>query len=225
MSTSLAWLVSRLKLAVPAVDGNPNDAQYEECVSEAVADLGQRKPSRKIVTLAVVSGTAAYALPADFIRMTAFEKLEGDNSVLVTATGLVDLGGGLSETYSIAGQTLTITPTPGYTAERQVMYAAGHVLDTTDSYPDLSAEDARLALVKAQALVLGVWQNSLLAGAYSYRIGDVQEDRGGQIRLIEVRSAALERTYLDGIRQALGPVGSRNRGSIWNGPYGSRDTD
>lgn len=219
MAVTLAWLTAQLQTVTPAVSSVPSSAQYTECIAEAIADLSQRKPITKITTLSIVSGTATYALPSDFLRVIALEGLVGESRTLVTATGLVALGEGYTEHYNVYGGNLVFTPTPAYTASRKLMYAAQHVLDDNDSYPDLSTEDARIALLKAQALALQARAYNLFATGYSYTIGDVHEDLGAPVKALESRAAELEKRYLDALKAAIGPVGRRNRGSIWYGPY------
>jgi hypothetical protein len=69
MSVTLADLVSRLQADVPARNGVPSPAQYEQAVEDAVEGYGLRRPMQKTSDVAVVSGTASYGLPADFVTI------------------------------------------------------------------------------------------------------------------------------------------------------------
>ena len=52
-----------------------------------MADYGERRPNQKVTTISVVSGTASYALPADFLREIQFEPLTGMDGVLISSIG------------------------------------------------------------------------------------------------------------------------------------------
>jgi hypothetical protein len=204
MSTALASLVARLTTAVPAQNSVPSAAQYQQCCEDAAADYAERRSNQKVSTIAVVSGTARYALPTDFLRQIQFEPLTGIEGVLVVTTGLIALDADFDEIYTFAGGYLTIYPTPSYTADRDLLYAAGHVLDSSDSYPDLSAADARIVLLKAQALTIDLQANVAAQSGWKYQIGDEMVDKSGLAGKQREQAAYMQKQYEDAIAKAAG---------------------
>lgn len=195
MSISLATLTARLTAAVPAVNGLPTSAQYQQCVEDSLADLSERKPNQKIAVISIVSGTGSYTLPSDFVRLIALETLLATDGVLISDAGLMPVDAAWTELVTVAGLVLTITPTPTYTTTRRLHYAAGHVLDNSNAYPDLTAGAAGVALLMAQALALGIQANAAAPGGWKYQIGDELVDKGRVAAGIQERAAALWERY------------------------------
>lgn len=206
MSVTLAAMVARLTTAVPAQNGVPSTAQYEQCVKDAVADYGERRPNRKVATLSVVSGTTSYALPSDFMREIQFEPLTGADGLLISSTGLIPLDSSLDEIYTFAGGYLTIYPTPAYTAVRDLLYAAGHVLNISNAYPDLTEAAARILLLKAQQLALDLQANTAAQSGWKYQIGDEMVDKSALGAKLRDQSGYLQKQYEDAILKAAGSV-------------------
>ena len=206
MSTALASLVARLTTAVPAQKSVPSSGQYQQCCEDAAADYAERRPNQKVATISVVSGTAAYALPSDFLRQIRFEPLNGSEGVLVVSAGLIALDADFDEIYTFAGEYLTIAPTPMYTAPRELLYAAGHVLNSSGAYPDLSAADARIVLIKAQALAIDLQANVAAQSGWKYQIGDEMVDKSGLAGKYRDQAAYLLKQYEDAILKAAGSV-------------------
>lgn len=135
MSQSLAQLKATLQSAVPARNGVPDSDQYFQAIKDAVADYSSRRPLKKHILLSVVSGTAAYSLPDDFSKIIDLEAVNTPGKVGYAASGkLVAFGLDFREDYSIVNGQITFVPTPGYTADRDLWYAARHVL-TPDPAP------------------------------------------------------------------------------------------
>ena len=226
MAVALSELVQRLKDDVPQSNSIPSDTQYDRCVKDAVRDLNSRLPYRNVTTLSIVSGTAAYTLPDDFYRVIRFElryynETEG---VFVTGEGLVPvsrLGQRVPESYTIIDGTLTLVPTPTYSTTRRLWYQAIHVLDSNDEYPSMDEQWASVMMIKARSLALSRTAGSLAQdsqGLESYRIGDVQVDKGKAIERYRKESADLHQEYLRAIKDAIGVQGSR-------ATYGWADVD
>lgn len=210
MAVSLAELVSRLESAVPARDGVPSDSQYEQAVRDAVEDYGDRNPMRKVTTLSIVSGTGTYDLPADFlrvIRLTAFTVQDG---VVVTSAGLVPVGAEFQETFHVAGTQIVFYPTPGYTMARDLFYAAGYVLDESDEYADMTSDDGRIALLKAQAIALGFQANAAAGAGWKYQIGDEVVDKTALGKGLGGQADAKDGEYLAAVKRKVGSVGMRS---------------
>jgi hypothetical protein len=210
VSVSLASMVAKLQLAVAARGGVPSSSQYQQCVEDAVADLSERKPNQKVTILSIVSGTGSYALPSDFLRPIVIEQLTSTDGVLISDAGLIPVDAEWKELYTYAGQTLTITPTPTYTASRRLWYAAGHVLDGSSNYPDLTAIEARAALLLAQSLALGLQANvASQTEGWKYQIGDEMVDKTGMQKGMTSQAQALEKQYLAAVEKLVGPFGVR----------------
>lgn len=211
MSVSLATLVSRLTTAVPARSSVPSASQYQQCVEDAVADLSARCPNEKITTISVVSGTATYTLPSDFLYDVLLESMISETGVVISSTGILPVDADWDEEITYAGQTLTITPTPTYTASRYLWYAAGHVLDASDNYADMTTQQAAAALLLAQALALGMQANASAGSeGWKYQIGDEMVDKTGIGKGLQSRADALLAQYERAVaRLAKSGVGLR----------------
>lgn len=210
MSVSLVVLIDALQANVPARDGVPTAAQYEDAVRRAVRDYSQRRSLPRSVVLNVTRGQADYALPADFLHVIRLERLWGAEGVLHSAEGLVPVPVGFRERYSVAGLSLTFYPTPTYTLARRLFYAAGHVLDESDAYPDMTDADAAIVALKAQALALRAQAHAVAAAGemVEYQIGDERVKRADTVTLLSGRAESAEAAYEAAVRAAIGPQGA-----------------
>lgn len=213
MSVTLAALVANLQADVPARDSVPSSAQYERTVKQAVRDLGRRVPLRKRASLSIVSGTAAYSLPADFLRLIKLQASVAVDGVVHTSEGLLPLNSLTAPDaydYAINGTTLTFYPTPTFTDTWYVWYAAGYVL-SEGTYADLDDERAEIALLRAQALALTLQANASAHHAWKYQAGDEAVDKQKLRAEVEAQAAALQAEYELAVRNVVGPVGLRGR--------------
>lgn len=176
MSVSLARLVFRLLTDVPARDSVPSSEQYEQAVMDAVEDYGVRRPMQKTVDVAVVSGTASYDLPSDFVKVIKFERVLETEGVLNTSEGLIPVSSTFRERVMVQGAMLVISPTPTYSATRRLWYGAKHVL-VDDEYATMTEADARVMLLCAQAMALFQQANSMAGAGWRYKIGDEEVDK------------------------------------------------
>jgi hypothetical protein len=213
MSVSLSAMVSRLSSLVPARDSVPSLAQYQQAVEDAVADLSARAPMQKVTTLSVVSGTAAYDLPSDFLRVIDVQSLLNPSGVIITSGGIVPVSADYTERWMVAGRTITFYPTPTYTVARDVWYAAGHVLGATGAYASLTGEDATTALLEAQSLALMIKANKAADDAWSYSIGDERVSKEKLAAELRAQANELHEKYVARAAKA---------GSGGGGAYGTR---
>jgi hypothetical protein len=210
MAVSLATLKGRLEGAVPARNSIPSSSQYEQAVRDAVADYSQRVPLQKLATLNIVSGTATYTLPADFLKVIRLETLASADGVLFTADGLVPTGSSWRERYYIVGNQITFDPTPQYTMARDLWYAAAYVLDAEEIYQDLTGAAAAIIMLKAQALALGLQANKAAQEAWQYAIGDERVNKEKLSAALEAQAKAMEARYTAAIASTVvGPAGTR----------------
>lgn len=208
MTVALSDLTARLTAAVPARDGVPAD--YEQLVKDAVYQLSSDVPLVKEGTISVVSGTASYTLPSDFLFLIALESPVKGNGVIIAAEGIVPLSDGFTERYTVAGDTITFSPTPAYTMDRTLRYAAFHLLEGADSYPTLNQNSARIALLYARYLALTEQASAVAGDGWRYQIGDEMVDKTRQGTGMQAQAEALLSQYQVAVRQQKGH-GSRVR--------------
>lgn len=212
MSIALADLVTRLQSDVPARDSVPSATQYENCVKDAVADYARRNPVDQITTISVVSGTAAYDLPDDFLRVIVFEGPLSYGNVIIGDEGLVPTRGAMEweEHVTIRAGTLTITPTPTYSQDRDLEYAAGHVLDS-GSYAYLTDEDVGVLMLLAQAKALLLQANIEAQKAWQYALGDERVNKERLAAALREQAKRLEEQYREAVENLGG--GGKARGT------------
>lgn len=209
MSIPLATLVSRLETDVPARNSVPAGEQYERMVRDAVTDYSRRNPLTKLTTLSIVSGIATYDLPEGFIKIILLESLTSPDGVIVTGTGLIPVSATYNERHYIVAGQITFDPTPTYTVERDLWYAAAHVLDSSDTYDDMGEDVVGLVLLKAAAGCLQLQANSAAQEAWQYAIGDERVNKEKLAATLAAQAQEMERRYRSGIEAMIGPVGMR----------------
>lgn len=206
MTKTLADLVSELQEDVPAVDGVPSDAQYERAVKEAVDEFSRRCGVVKNGSIPVVSGSASYALPDDFLELIEIEDpFEHEHGAIVTATGIIPFSemNPFEEDLSIQNGILTIDPTPSYTMTRYIEYKAAWVLDDQDAYP-LTEAEARIVLKKAQSLALEKLANANAAAGFKYSVGNMSVDKSGVADGYSKRAETLDAQFAQACTQYNG---------------------
>jgi hypothetical protein len=199
MTKTLTDLVAELQEDVPAVSSVPSDAQYERAVKDAVREFSRRCGVVKNGTLAVVSGTAAYALPADFLDLIEIDDpFDPEHQVMVTATGIIPFSSlaPFEEDFSIQNGTITFFPVPTYTMTRYYEYKAAWVLDVNNAYP-LTEDEARIVMLKAKQLVFDKLANASAGAGFKYTVGNMSVDKSGMAdgyskRLYELQGEFLQ---------------------------------
>ncbi len=191
---TLAEMTARLSNDVPARDNVPTSEQYQNCVTEAVADYSRRNPMRKLVDVEVTSGTASYDLPDDFLAMITFESARQYEDSLIGDEGIIPMDDDYQERVSIAGTTLTIYPTPTYSQDRELWYSAGYVLDSGE-YDDLTDSDVGVIMLFAQAKALRLQANKAASDAWQYKIGDESVNKEKLASALREQADALEEQY------------------------------
>lgn len=181
MTKALADLITDLQEDVPAVDGVPTDAQYERAIKDAVSEFSRRCGVIKNGEIAVVSGTAAYALPADFMELIEIDDpYEPQHNVIVTQTGIIPFSelAPFEEDITVRNNTLTIYPTPAYSMTRYIEYKAAWVLDESNEYP-LTDDEARIVMIKAKAIAFEKLANAAASSGFKYTVGNMSVDKSG----------------------------------------------
>jgi len=221
-----------LILAVPAWNSSPTDDQYTQAVKDAVMDFNRRAPMQKVVTLSMVSGTATYALPDDYVKVIRVASLANPSGVILTDHIIPVNASTWRERHMIAGKNITFYPMPQYTLARDVWYAAGHILDDSAAYPDMTDDTAYILLHKAQAICLRLQANKAATQAWSYSIGDESVNKAALADSLRKQAEALEGEgdgagkpgYLALVRQFVGRVQGA-RATYDPGERGSFETD
>lgn len=196
MAKTLDELVAELTGEIPAMGGVPSAAQYERAIKDAALDFSRRAGTEKITSLAVVSGTATYDLPADFLSLISLDSIYNPSGVLNTPDGLIPLSATFCEEITFRNGQLTINPIPTYTLTRQMNYKAGWALTgQTPTYEDMGDEEAAIILLKAQALAQVKKNNARSGSAYRYTIGGVTVDTTSQASASDKDVDQLESEY------------------------------
>lgn len=181
MSKALADMVADLQEDVPAVDAVPSDAQYERAIKDAVAEFSRLCGLVKNTTISIVSGTATYDLPADFLKKILFESpYDPQHGVMITTTGIIPFGtlAPFDEEITIRNLVMTIYPTPQYTMARYLEYKAAWVLDESDEYP-LTDDEVQIVMLKAKAIAFEKINNASASSGIKYTMGNFAVDKTG----------------------------------------------
>ena len=176
--TTLAALKTILQSEVPAVSSIPPSDQYEQAIKDAVLEFSRRCGVGKWAELVIVSGTATYNLPADFLKMIMLESLIGIDGVIVSNSGLIPISADWEEEYVIVNKQITFVPTPQYSLTRDYKYKAGWVAAAGD-YTTLGDDEAQIVMIEAKSLATEKIANKAAsAGGMKYSLGAVSVDKG-----------------------------------------------
>lgn len=177
MST-LSDLVTRLQADVPADNGVPSTAQYEQAVKDAVADFSRRTGRIKIGTLEIVAGTATYTLPADFQKLIDVLSFQFGGTLVTDRLIPMDANF-IDEKFVVTDGQIRIYPTPGYTMDRDYRYKAGWAL-VNGTFAELGGLEEDIVMLKAQSLALEKQANVPSSGINKYSFGAVSVDKGSE---------------------------------------------
>jgi len=208
MTKSLADMVTELQEDVPAVSGVPSEAQYERAVKDAVREFSRRCGVEKSGTVAVVSGTATYDLPADFLDLIEIDNpWLPEHDVMITATGIIPFNGvnPFEEEISVKNLQITFTPTPAYTLTRYMEYKSAWVLDDDDAYP-LTDEEAAIVMLKAKQLCFDKLANAGAGQGFRYSVGNMSLDKSGVADGYSKRLYELQGEFLQACTEYNGSV-------------------
>ena len=226
MSVKLARLVTYVMHDVPARNSIPSAMQYEECVKRAIADFGRRKPLVKETTISIEANVAAYDLPDDFLYVIDVEALvTGEGGVLVSPSGLVPISPSFRETYTVANGQITFVPTPTFSVDRRLWYAALYALDSTSqAYTDLTEDLVDVVILKARALAQGIKAGVAADEAWSYTVGDERVSKEKLAENMRAEAKRLTEAYEAAVRSMTQHTGLRSTylGQSYDGAVGVR---
>lgn len=203
MAMDLIELVRRLQADVPARGGIPSHEQAERLVKQAVADYGDLAPTTKRLTLNLVTGTATYNLPADFVRLMRLERaIDVVGGVSISAAGIVPVNLDEDEEWFVSNNQITFYPTPQFNDTRILYYAAGFSL-ASGTYAEMDERQAGRVLLKAQALALQIQANKAAQDAWQYDTGNERVNKERLAEALRKQANDLERQYKEEVA-ALG---------------------
>jgi len=199
--TTLASLVTILQSEVPAVNSVPTTAQYQQAIKDAALEFSRRCGIGKWAQLLIVSGTATYDLPPDFMSMVVLASLTGVDGVLISSTGIIPLATDFSEAHSIINKQITFTPTPTYSMTRDYKYKAGWALtgeSDSETFSTMGDDEARIVLIKARAFAIEKRANALASsGGIKYSLGAVSVDKGGGVDSLSKMAFTLHGQFVE----------------------------
>lgn len=210
MSIALSTLLERLRTDVPTSDDAPTDPQYVRAIQEAIANFNNRATRVKAATISVVSGTAEYALPADFVKLIGFAPLAQPGSrLLITETGLIPLSHAFEEIVTIEGDQLVIDPTPTYALERRLKYGAGHIETTVDGaqvYAEMGEREAEIILMLAKSLAWETIANAMAGTVTKTTLGDASFTYADPAASAQGKADDLHGKYEAAVARYIGTV-------------------
>jgi hypothetical protein len=210
VTKSLIELVTRLQEDVPARDSVPSAAQYESAVKDAVSDFSRRTGRTKITTISVISGTATYDLPGDFVKLVRLESLTTPDRVIISGDGIIPVSATWQERWTIADGKITFYPTPVYNLSRDLEYQAGWVLDASDEYLEMGEEEAGIVLLEAASKALKLQANKASQQAWQYQVGDERISKERLATELRAQSQENHSRYLEAVGKYNGLIGTRS---------------
>jgi hypothetical protein len=202
--TTLAVLLAELQSEVPAVNSVPSTAQYTQAIKDAVAEFSRRCGVKKNTTISIISGTASYALPDDFIKLIEIDNpYDFENGVMISSTGIIPFGSlnPSDERITIQNKTLTIYPTPTYTMTRYLEYKAAWILTGTagnETYAALGDDEVQVVMIKAKSLAVEKKANAMASSsAMKYSFGAVSVDKGDGADALNSKVAKLHDQFVE----------------------------
>ena len=204
MTVRVAELSQQLQSLVPRDGSKPTADDYEVCIRQAINDYSQRRPIQRQTTLDIVSGTASYTLPDDFMKFVKIARPGGTDTAFVTGEGIIPLStSGWDEEAEIVGQTITFYPTPAYNwSDRRLWYLAFHLEGDQGTFTTLTTIDASIFMKKAESLALLLLANVKAPTAQEYRLQSLSERREGPVQQLRKQAEACDKQYLEYIKTA-----------------------
>jgi hypothetical protein len=183
--TTLAVLIAELQSEVPAVNSVPTVTQYTQAIKDAVAAFSRRCGLVKFAELNIVSGTASYNLPADFLKLIMLESVAGADGVIISDSGIIPISADWEETYQIVNKAITFSPTPAYSMTREYRYKMAWVLtgsSGSETYADMGEDEAQIVMIKAKGLANEKIMNAIGSGGnMKYSFGAVSVDKSSGV--------------------------------------------
>lgn len=199
--TTLPNLLSQLQSEVPAVNSVPSEDQYKQAIKDAVAEFSRRCGLTKFTELIIVSGTASYNLPADFLKLVMLEGIASADGVIISSQGIIPVSANWEETYQIVNKVITFKPTPMYSLTRDLRYKAAWVLtgsEGNETYADMGDDEAEIVMLKAKSIAKEKVSNSMsTSGSMKYSFGAVSVDKGSGVDTVLKEVYSLQGQFIE----------------------------
>lgn len=199
--TTLANLLSKLQSEVPAVNSVPTTDQYKQAIKDAAADFSRRCGVTKFAELNIVSGTASYSFPVDFLKLVMLEGIASADGVIISSTGIIPVSANWEEKFQVVNKVITFKPTPTYTLTRDYRYKAAWVLtgdSGNETYADMGDDEEQVIMLKAKQIAKEKLSNSLASsGSMKYSFGAVSMDKGGGVDTLLKDMSSLQDQFIE----------------------------
>ena len=207
MAIALDDLVEELELYFTGL----SEEQMYSAIKRAVRAFSKKVSMQRRYTLNVVSGTAAYELPGDFIGLIDFESNLTPDGVYIQPGGMMvpTNAGSLPGPYEITGKTITFLSTPSFAATLYMRYRAGHVLNDDQVYPYLEDEAMDIVITKAQAEALRFVNAGSVGDNWKYQFGDVMIDKSNLNNSVQAVITNLNAEFDQLVADYTGPIGTQ----------------
>lgn len=202
--TTLANLVTQLQSEVPAVNSVPTSDQYNQAIKDAILEFSRLCGLTKRAELSIVANTAAYNLPADFLKLIWLESLVGADGVILSDAGIIPVSSSWKEDYTIVNKVITFYPTPTYTLAREIKYKSAWVASSGD-YTTLGDDEAQIIMLKAKSICLGKQVNAANAGV-KYSLGAVSVDKGSGVESKSNKAEKLDDEFKEACDRYNGAI-------------------
>ena len=209
--SKLSEIVTKVMEIVPAVDDVPTAGQYQQSVRDAALDFSRRCGLTKFGELSIVSGTATYSLPDDFMKLIMLESLSNPDGLIISDGGLIPVSANWEERYVIVNKQITFKPTPAYSLTRDYQYKSAWIFDsgTDPNLLDAGDEEINIIVLEATALCFQKQANASAGamtqyslGAVSVKLGDSSANQSGDAETNEKKYLAACEHY-NGTRLAI----------------------
>jgi hypothetical protein len=118
---------------------------------------------------------------------------------------------GFKETYTVAAGQITFVPTPAYSYDRRMWYAAGYALDAAEQeYADLTEDLVGVVLLKAKALATGIKAGRAADEAWQYAVGDERVNKEKLADSLRAEVKRLTEEYEAAVRSLTQHTGLRS---------------
>ncbi len=159
-------------------------------------DFSRRCGLEKFGELSIVSGTATYTLPDDFLRLIALESLANPDGIIISDSGLIPVNALWEEKYTIINKQITFKPAPTYTLTRDYRYKAAWIFDSNGNLLGAGDDEAQIILLKAGAICLQKQSNASAGSMSKYSLGAVSVEMGSAAQSKFTDSESKEKDYL-----------------------------
>lgn len=223
MGISVASITASVKSKTQQFNNIPNPEQLLDAINTAISEVSDRSPFLAETDISVVSGTQDYALPSDFQSIYEFPIYDATTGGYIVGNALYS-GSSRSETVSIIGGMLRITPTPSYTQTRKLQYFArytGEVSGDTIVYSELTDKHMYAIVWRAVAIIAQMKADKAAEQAWIQQNEDTRIDMSKKYRAFMDEADFASRQFEDVMSRITSGNSSAygTKSKIDNNPY------